>query len=132
MEPIPTGIPAKKPCWDNGGAEYEWHDYGKHGIDDTCTRCGYEIEQCTVAVYIESVEYGGEWTAREGEAQWCGHSGKRKPTPLADEPRPTTAAAWGPEYRRARIGEWRVFYRIDDDQRTVYVEQDGRARQGGK
>lgn len=73
-----------KPCWDNGGAEYKRHDYGEHGTDDTCTRCGYEIDRCVVAVYMESSEYGGEWTACDGEAQWCGRSGKRKPTPLCD------------------------------------------------
>lgn len=52
---------------------------------------------------------------------------------LAGNPRPPEAAVWGPEYRRARVGNWRVLYRIDDAVEIVAVENVGRTdTNGGK
>lgn len=48
---------------------------------------------------------------------------------LANDPRPTTSVAWGPEYRRARIGAWRVLYRIDDAIEIIAIEHIGRNNQ---
>nr|WP_255672834.1 type II toxin-antitoxin system RelE/ParE family toxin [Glycomyces amatae] len=41
---------------------------------------------------------------------------------LAENPRPTGSVAWGPEYRRARIGAWRVLYRVDEAVCVVGIE----------
>lgn len=43
---------------------------------------------------------------------------------LAEDPRPSGSVAWGPEYRRALVGAWRVLYRIVDP--VVIVEHIGR------
>lgn len=45
---------------------------------------------------------------------------------LAIDPRPAGSVQWGPEYRRARIGAWRVLYRIDEAVEVVAVENIGR------
>ena len=45
---------------------------------------------------------------------------------LEENPRPTGSVAWGPDYRRARIGAWRVLYRSDEVLRVVGIENVGR------
>jgi mRNA-degrading endonuclease RelE of RelBE toxin-antitoxin system len=47
---------------------------------------------------------------------------------LADNPRPAASRPWGTEYRRLRHGPWRVLYRIDTGERTLYIEHVGRIR----
>lgn len=51
---------------------------------------------------------------------------------LAADPAVATSFPWGPLYRRAHFGNWRVLYNVDDEQRVVYVEQIGRARDNNK
>lgn len=45
---------------------------------------------------------------------------------LQENPRPTGSVAWGPDYRRARVGSWRVLYRIDDSVCVIGIENVGR------
>ena len=45
---------------------------------------------------------------------------------LESDPRPPNSVPMGPEYRRARVGAWRVLYRIDDEVEIVAVENVGR------
>ncbi|GAA1685709.1 hypothetical protein GCM10009830_36520 [Glycomyces endophyticus] len=45
---------------------------------------------------------------------------------LEEQPRPVGSVAWGPDYRRARVGAWRVLYRIDDAISVVGIENVGR------
>lgn len=47
---------------------------------------------------------------------------------LAENPRPASSRAWGTEYRRLREGSWRILYRIDTDEHTLYIEHVGRIR----
>lgn len=47
---------------------------------------------------------------------------------LADNPRPAPSRPWGTEYRRLRHGAWRVLYRLDAEEHTVYIEHVGRSR----
>lgn len=49
---------------------------------------------------------------------------------LAHDPRPAPSVAWGPEYRRAHLGSWRVLYRIDETIGVVTVENVGRTEKG--
>ena len=42
---------------------------------------------------------------------------------LADEPRPPESFAYGsPDLRRLRVGRYRVFYTIDEEQRVVQID----------
>jgi mRNA interferase RelE/StbE len=45
---------------------------------------------------------------------------------LGENPRPVGSVAWGPDYRRARIGAWRVLYRVDEAVSVVGIENVGR------
>nr|WP_255672508.1 type II toxin-antitoxin system RelE/ParE family toxin [Glycomyces amatae] len=45
---------------------------------------------------------------------------------LEENPRPTGSVAWGPDYRRARVGAWRVLYRIEETLSVVGIENVGR------
>jgi mRNA interferase RelE/StbE len=45
---------------------------------------------------------------------------------LEVNPRPAGSVAWGPDYRRARIGAWRVLYRIDEVLSVIGIENVGR------
>ncbi|MEU6249361.1 type II toxin-antitoxin system RelE/ParE family toxin [Glycomyces sp. NPDC047010] len=46
---------------------------------------------------------------------------------LEEDPRPAGSVAWGPDYRRARVGAWRVLYRIDEVLSVIGIENVGRA-----
>ena len=46
---------------------------------------------------------------------------------LEEDPCPAGSVAWGPDYRRARIGAWRVLYRIEQTLSVVGIENVGRA-----
>ena len=46
---------------------------------------------------------------------------------LALDPRPAGSVQWGPQYRRARVGTWRLLYRIDEVIEVVAVENIGRS-----
>jgi mRNA interferase RelE/StbE len=45
---------------------------------------------------------------------------------LEENPRPAGSVAWGPEYRRARVGAWRVLYRIDEVLSVIGIVNVGR------
>jgi mRNA interferase RelE/StbE len=45
---------------------------------------------------------------------------------LEENPRPAGSVAWGPDYRRARVGAWRVLYRIEETLSVVGIENIGR------
>ena len=46
---------------------------------------------------------------------------------LESNPRPAESRPWGPNYRRAHFGAWRVLYFIDDAVQLVRTENIGKS-----
>ena len=46
---------------------------------------------------------------------------------LETNPRPIESRPWGPNYRRAHFGAWRVLYFVDDAEQVVRVENIGKS-----
>ena len=46
---------------------------------------------------------------------------------LESNPRPLESRPWGPDYRRAHFGTWRVLYFIDDAEKLIRVANIGKS-----